>query len=144
MQLGLRFKETFMKKYLLFVFIGLTPFAFAKEAKETLEFSCSTNHKGKVNIHSTPNKSHYIYRFYKNGKLKLAIKHNQQYILQNSLNENRMSIMRFQNQNYVYSVYNADFRDVGATNQIGGIEITTLDDKEFVSRLDYIKIHKNF
>ncbi|QMT31411.1 hypothetical protein [Alysiella filiformis] len=130
-----------MKKYLSLLLLGLTPFTFAKE---TLEFLCNTDHNGKVSIHSTPQKSHYIYRFYKNGKLKLTIKHNYQQIFQNSLNENHISIMRFQNNNYQYSIYNADFRYAGADNPVAGIEITTLNDKEFVSRLACIKIHKNF
>ncbi|UYZ75542.1 hypothetical protein [Moraxella bovis] len=42
-------------------------------AKDTLYFSCLTENNAKVTVHRTADKSHYIYRFVRNGKVELKI-----------------------------------------------------------------------
>lgn len=118
-------------------------------AKETLEFSCDTTHNGKATVHSTPNKAHYIYRFYKNGKLKLIIKNSSQQIIKNSLENpfaNRYNVhnMYFSNQNYGYNVYTEWYLNPKTEKIIhtGGIDITKKNNPNFSSFIQCTKIYR--
>lgn len=52
--------------------------------KETLYFSCLTENNAKVNVHRTADKSRYIYRFTRNGRVELKIAQPTELVHENS------------------------------------------------------------
>ncbi|XXQ68550.1 hypothetical protein ACKLNO_01395 [Neisseriaceae bacterium B1] len=136
-----------MKKIIFLLLFSTSIFA---NAKDTLEFSCDTEYNGKITIHSTPKKAYYIYRFYKNGQLKLVIKQNRKQTLklsQEYLAMARYNVhsMYFKNGNYAYNVYsewNYDPKNE-MLDYAGGVLIGKAGDKnDLPEMLDCIKVYK--
>lgn len=85
----------------------LLSFSHASMAKDTLYFSCLTENNAKVTVHRTADKSHYIYRFVRNGKVELKITQYAKVVSQNSqkhpvFHRYDAHSMMFTNGNYHY------------------------------------------